>query len=211
MNKNPEHNISSPDYTPAFKIKPITEEKITGIHALDASNKIYQTINAAKAEAEKALEDSFFDHLTGCLNRNYYEKIVKNENFDYNRDNNKLGIIFVDLNDLKMTNDNHGHAAGDKLIKDTAEFLKLKFRKNDSVIRFGGDEFIIVCHNDTNNENFEENLSNRANEEMANAPVNLAFGSAVFDIKQDSTNLGTTVDRAGQRMYEHKRKMKSVR
>ena len=174
---------------------------------LAAANKLNQEITNNKQELEKYRQDSLVDSLTGCYNRNFFEK-YKSENFDPNRDHNKIGLVFVDLNDLKKTNDSLGHEAGDKLIKDSANFLKSNFRKDDTVIRLGGDEFVVICRNYQEDQNFEENLYFKVDESrILKSPVSFAFGVAVFDEKRDK-NLDDTSHRADKLMYEHKREMK---
>lgn len=90
-----------------------------------------------------------YDILTGLHNRRCFEE---------NRDkidipgNLPLSVIFADINGLKMTNDIFGHIAGDELIKKSAEILKQVCRQNDIVARIGGDEFIILLPNTTEEE-----------------------------------------------------------
>ena len=147
--------------------------------------------------------------MTNCFNRNFFEKF-KQENFDPNRDDNRIGLVFVDVNNLKTINDTQGHEAGDTLIKNTASFLKSNFRKDDLVVRLGGDEFIVICRNYDNSPNFEEKLLHKITEKLANNPnKSLAFGVAVYDKNQDFSNLDKTKDRADTHMYQNKREMKA--
>jgi len=161
-----------------------------------------------KEKIDQIERESFIDSLAGCYNCNYFEKF-KREHFDPNRDNNRIGLVFVDINNLKTINDTQGHQAGDNLIKNTALFLKSNFRKDDVVIRLGGDEFIVICRNQDNKPNFENILLTKINEGLINHPnENLAFGVAVYNKNQDSSNLDQTKDRADIYMYQKKREMK---
>ena len=100
---------------------------------------------------EKELEDikskSYKDELTGLYNRkllyNYIETtwIKKNR-----RENFSFALIFIDLDNFKPINDKFGHEKGDKVLQKVANILKENFRKSDFVIRFGGDEFIILIN-----------------------------------------------------------------
>src|SRR5665811_1183592 len=96
------------------------------------------------------------------------------------------------------------HTAGDKLIKDAVDFLNSIFGKNDIIVRFGGDEYITMLRNNTNNENFGEDLSSRINKEMKKSPVSMAFGVAVYNKNLDSARLNATTERAEELMYERK-------
>jgi len=181
----------------------------TGIPILDAADKLKKTLDETEQRAKKAEKESVIDFLTGCYNRNYFEKF-KQEHFDPNRDNNRIGLVFIDINNLKTINDTQGHQAGDALIKNTANFLKSNFRKDDTVVRLGGDEFIVICRNHNNSPNFEEKLFNKITERLLKHPdKNLAFGVAVYDKNQDFSNLNKTKDRADTQMYQNKREMKA--
>lgn len=186
---------------------PLKSDSFTPI--LEAANNLKEKIDQAEKRAKKAEEENIVDSLTGCYNRNFFEKF-KQENFDPNRDNNKIGLVFIDVNNLKTVNDNQGHEAGDNLIKNTANFLKSNSRKEDLVVRIGGDEFIIICRNHDNTPNFEEKILNRIKERLINHPnKDLAFGVAVYNKEQDFSDLDKTKDRADTHMYQNKREMKA--
>jgi diguanylate cyclase (GGDEF)-like protein len=178
----------------------------TGIVAFDAAEKIYQQIEASREEAEKGLVDS----LTGCYNNSYLEK-YKSENFHPQRDNNMIAIVFADINNLKVVNDTLGHNAGDELLRRAAALLNDISRQGDVVIREGGDEFVIVCRNDSDDKDFGHNLINGIIERAAqkDPTVSLAFGIAVYDEEMDAGSLDRTQARADAEMYMHKRDMKS--
>lgn len=167
---------------------------------------------------KKARERGDRDALTGCYSRSFFDRI-KEMHVNPDRNHNKFAAIFVDLNYLKETNDNFGYASGDKLLKDTADFLRSnRFRSDDAVFRIGGDEFIIICGNDQGDENFEENIRSRATEIFADSPVNLAFGVAVYDkYKDNSPDLSESEsgfenmkNRAGFEMHDNKVRMKGL-
>lgn len=81
------------------------------------------------------------DSLTGLYNRRCFEdKLGKTDVYE----NLPLSVIFADINGLKMTNDIFGHAAGDELIKKSAEILTHSCRDEDMIARIGGDEFIVL-------------------------------------------------------------------
>ncbi len=163
-------------------------------------------LQITQAELEKTKEFSFIDSLTGCYNRNYFNK-YKSDHFDVNRDHNRIGIVLADINDLKKINDRHGHEAGDKLIKKSAEILREIFRKDDIVVRLGGDEFVVICTNFNNSDDFENELSKAVHEKLTHSRITLAFGVAVFNRSIDET-LCNTVARADELMYSNKKKHK---
>lgn len=85
----------------------------------------------------------FSDHLTGALSRNGFksklsELIIQSKS---------LIIIFCDINNFKEFNDEHGHNIGDGILKFVVKTIKKHIRKKDAVVRYGGDEFIILLNN----------------------------------------------------------------
>jgi len=215
---NPEFHL--PDDISDLDLKTSLPEGKTGIIILDAAN---NEIEKLKQRAEEAEKNSMIDSLTGCYSRNFFEKFKK-ENFNPNRDNGSLGLVFVDINNLKVANDNQGHKAGDELIKSVSIFLKSSFRKDDTVVRLGGDEFIIICRNRENDSNFKENLpckvTKRLTEKLSlreknkkpeDLSLSMSFGVAVYEKDKDFSNLDKTKDRADALMYQHKKDSKAGR
>lgn len=87
--------------------------------------------------------DSLIDALSGLYNRKQLDKEVT----FYNKNNHKLmsyGIIMADIDFFKKYNDTYGHAAGDEVIRRVAAVLKRSVREKDIVIRYGGEEFLIL-------------------------------------------------------------------
>jgi len=86
------------------------------------------------------------DALTGLANRNQFEKRY-HEMFNLaKREKNILALLAIDLDKFKPINDEYGHAAGDAVLKNTAENLNLAVRETDLVARLGGDEFAIILY-----------------------------------------------------------------
>jgi diguanylate cyclase (GGDEF)-like protein len=85
-----------------------------------------------------------YDALTKLPNRFYFEDAARRILLNAQRE--KLGVLllFVDLNGFKAINDNLGHDAGDKVLKEVARALKLVLRQSDLAARLGGDEFVIL-------------------------------------------------------------------
>lgn len=82
-------------------------------------------------------EKTFRDVLTGTYSRRYYEEFWADKILDG-------GIAMFDLDDFKIYNDLFGHSVGDDVLKAVAEMLKKGIRSTDKVIRFGGDEFLLI-------------------------------------------------------------------
>ena len=83
------------------------------------------------------------DGMTGLLNRQSFYSDAKRFG------SSVTGIISIDMNELKWINDNQGHEAGDKAIKTVADCFKKGAQFDDRIYRVGGDEFFVICRNDT--------------------------------------------------------------
>ena len=83
------------------------------------------------------------DPLTGLPNRARLSTYVAERFLPGTRDG--LGCLFLDVDDFKVVNDSLGHAAGDQLLVQVARRLRAAVRPTDLVVRFGGDEFVVVC------------------------------------------------------------------
>ena len=102
---------------------------------------IVRDITEQKSTLNKIEYLSFHDKLTGLYNRTYFDEELKR--VDTKR-RHPVSIVFGDMNGLKKVNDRYGHLEGDHLLREMARILKLCFRSEDIVARWGGDEFIII-------------------------------------------------------------------
>ncbi len=85
-----------------------------------------------------------FDALTGIANRTLFESRLDMALARTKRNDNGVGVFFLDLDRFKQVNDQFGHLVGDQLLKEVAERLKLAIRPYDTAARFGGDEFALL-------------------------------------------------------------------
>ncbi|MGE5378079.1 MAG: GGDEF domain-containing protein [Bacteroidota bacterium] len=89
-------------------------------------------------------EQSVRDHLTGLFNRRYMEETLERELLRASRKQLSLGIIMLDVDNLKRLNDTWGHAAGDRILRELGNLLFKHIRGEDIPCRYGGDEFILI-------------------------------------------------------------------
>ncbi len=87
---------------------------------------------------------SSHDLLTNCLGRRSGEEVVKVLWHQSIRNKTTFSVAFVDLDHFKRVNDRFGHAAGDKVLANVANAIKSGIRKSDAVIRWGGEEFLVI-------------------------------------------------------------------
>jgi diguanylate cyclase (GGDEF)-like protein len=113
-----------------------------------------------------------------------------------------VGVCFVDINGLKMYNDQHGHDAGDRIIKETATAIGAVFKKK-YCYRIGGDEFVVVIPQITQ-EHFQETISKL---EMKTKKYSISMGAVWSDTAEDIREL---ISQADKLMYADKAEYHSV-
>ncbi len=109
---------------------------------------VYLRESAPVLETKKLMEtlkeSSLRDPMTGLNNRRFLEEYVETLIANSQRRKSALAILMLDLDFFKMVNDTYGHDAGDAVIKALAKVLRQSVRASDLVIRYGGEEFLIV-------------------------------------------------------------------
>lgn len=85
-----------------------------------------------------------YDSLTGCLNRHQFQQSLSETMRLYQTDGQRQAVLFIDLDDFKAINDNHGHGGGDRLLRQAAERLRGALPKSCLLGRVGGDEFAVL-------------------------------------------------------------------
>ncbi len=85
------------------------------------------------------------DELTGLYNRRVLTRLFEQGWEVFSAGQKTLALLVIDLNLFKLVNDNYGHLTGDEVLKVTSRLLAEHFRKEDLLVRFGGDEFVVVA------------------------------------------------------------------
>lgn len=93
---------------------------------------------------EEAEKQSMTDAMTGLYNRRSMESLLQREVALSERHGHPLSLVMIDMDKFKQINDEHGHAAGDHMLKSFADCVRITLRKTDLAFRYGGDEFVIV-------------------------------------------------------------------
>ena len=150
------------------------------------------------------------DSLTGLANRYYFDESLRTAIPRANRLNDKLALLFLDLDNFKIINDSMGHDAGDQLLKEVAKRLLHVIRNGDIVCRLGGDEFAILAHNFESQDRIVQ-LAERILEELrppfmiknSEQFISASIGVATYpDAGQDAGDMLKAADLA---MYRAKR------
>ena len=108
-------------------------------------NDIEQVAQKLQNQRNELRQQSLSDALTGVFNRRYFD-LMLDHHHEQSRRQQPAMLLIVDLNDFKGINDQHGHAAGDAILRFAAGYLRSRVRASDIVARLGGDEFAIILN-----------------------------------------------------------------
>jgi diguanylate cyclase (GGDEF)-like protein len=119
--------------------------------AVDISELKETQNHLAEAHAEIAIKNkelmllSTTDKLTQLSNRLKIDEILAKSVQIAKFQKSNLGVILIDIDNFKEVNDTYGHQAGDSVLKETAQLINGVLRKTDSIGRWGGEEFLVIC------------------------------------------------------------------
>ncbi len=155
---------------------------------------------------------AFTDPLTGLANRRRIEERVEVALWSARADDSTVALLFLDLDAFKPVNDRLGHAAGDQLLVQTAERLRVRLRRSDLVARLGGDEFLVALPGlERSGGPLEAQRVAQQLAELVARPVQLgdeqvsvgvSIGVSLFP--HDGDTFGSLLHVADQRMYAGK-------
>ncbi len=170
---------------------------LLGLHFIRLNHEKDQLLNTLHYK-------SYHDHLTGLHNREYLNKIISEKTLVKQV---PLSVLFADLNTLKQMNDLHGHDLGDQILIETADVITQCIPYSQHIIRYGGDEFLIIL---PNTDNIQANQLSHVITEMCSKIVikDIAIGISIgiatsHTIDCDINALIRTAEIA---MYKSKRK-----
>ncbi len=153
------------------------------------------------------------DTLCPVLNRRGWEDAANRLLKQHQRDGGFLVMMFIDMNDFKKINDQHGHVVGDNALVIMAKILNAQCRPQDIVGRLGGDEFVIMSH--CHSRNIGERMIERIKRRLLSLelrigeitlPVSASVGAQIIDLPH--TDLSTLLHQTDMLMYEQKQQQK---
>lgn len=177
-----EYGLNSSD----FAHTDLTIELLYLVEAKEAvmaeSHRLNLRLQGAKIAAE---EQAFTDTLTGLKNRRAMDVIMQR----YSSNSDTFSLMHVDLDHFKEVNDTLGHAAGDFVLQEAAKILTEETRSEDTIVRFGGDEFVLLLHHLTRRDLLEgvaTRILNRLQQPMMyNSDVCQISGSIGITVSDD--------------------------
>lgn len=139
------------------------------------------------------------DALTGAYNRRYYEDHMKKKMIG-------AGVAMIDLDDLKYANDTYGHSIGDTFLKTEVAVIKKMIRKTDALIRYGGDEFLLIMPG-ISKEVFDRKLR-MIRRQICAVEMPESIGSrlsvSIGAVQNENEKISEAVSRADYYMYQAK-------
>ncbi len=169
-------------------------------------------ITNEKALQTKLEHAAHYDALTGLPNRKLVLELLKQSLLDCERNNSQLALLFIDLDDFKQINDNHGHHAGDIVLQTLSQRLKNSLRASDVAGRLAGDEFIVVIKNVDKSQlvdNIVKKIENVFQESIRlDDAVLFVKGSIGYSLYPEQNNLKDLMKDADKAMYRAKQRKK---
>jgi len=141
------------------------------------------------------------DPLTYCLNRRAFFDRMDIAFAEAKKNGRELSAIMVDIDHFKAINDTYGHAKGDEILKQVAELMISSLRDNDSIGRYGGEEFCVFLENMGANQaaGLAERIRNRVEHSSVDANVTCSIG--VASLRSGAATSGELVNQADEALY----------
>lgn len=183
-------------------------------HIIDKGKEYTILTFADITEEQRILEHyqhlSTHDSLTGLANRALLQDNFKKAKQRAIRNNKKMALLVCDINEFKQFNDSYGHNLGDNILKIVARTLEEVLRANDTVARYGGDEFVLILEDIAHIDQIAQIITkikasfplSRINSEE-NYKINISIGCAYFPNEGYSFN--ELIQIADQNMYQDKK------
>lgn len=181
-------------------------------HVRSLNERLEREIEERKAMEAELERRAAMDDLTDVYNRRAGMEILRQSFYLAERNSQPLSVCFVDVDDLKLVNDNYGHAEGDRLLQRVITVLGKHLRKSDYVARIGGDEFLMVLPNCARES--AQDITDRIREELEASggeglpyPVSISMGIAEYAGKRE-VDPETLMREADGNMYRSKQTRK---
>lgn len=168
-------------------------------------------VNKELQEKENLIKNlAYYDTLTGVANRLFFYENAEKALNKAKIDGHILCLMFIDVNKFKSINDRYGHEIGDKVLVAVAETLVSSTGKNDMVVRYGGDEFIILLPSINNLKDYEAIVSRIINTKNKiiihnNEEINISLSIGISFYPNDGDSIDRLISKADNAMYNAKK------
>jgi len=175
---------------------------------LDETAPVLSSLRLLQISRDRSLRDP----LTGAYNRRFMDEYLAQTEVLSQREDKRLGFVMADLDHFKIINDQYGHQSGDAILKQVVEIIRGNIRRSDLIIRYGGEEFLILLvdpTNDGDSEKVAEKVRKAVeshrfllpNEETVQKTISLG----VSEFPEDASQLYQAIKFADVALYEAKK------
>lgn len=168
-----------------------------------------QPVLEAKRLMNTLKESAFKDALTGLYNRRFLEESFENMVAGTLRRGTTIGMLMCDIDFFKQTNDMYGHDVGDNVLKEAAMNIKRSVRTSDLVIRFGGEEFLVLLHDIKPGDSLD--VAEKIRQRIEDSKIRIAGGFiqktisiGVSEFPSDTQNFWEAIKYADVALYKAK-------
>lgn len=186
-----------------------------GMHLLVFED-VIQELRAAAAELARSRDEmkamAVTDPLTGCYNRRFLDEIAEHELEQHRRYQLPLSLLYIDIDHFKAINDQRGHQTGDEVLITLGQILQELTRQADYVLRWGGDEFLVLLSAGEAEARNKANQIRHAFLESAivrNLPDGVDLSIGIVPVPHDANAFEPLIDQADREMYRRKRALAS--
>jgi diguanylate cyclase (GGDEF)-like protein len=175
------------------------EERRAREHELVSLNRLLNI------ESREFASQARTDPLTGIANRAGIREILRNAAQAWQEDHRPLSVVAIDLDAFKEVNDTYGHDAGDAVLVNLARLVRDRIRSSDTLARWGGDEFVVVCRDTVLQD--AASLARNLREALVQSPLHESCAvTASFGVAELSgESISDMFRRADEALYEAKR------
>lgn len=181
-----------------------------GMHILvfeDMTDELRRANRDLAAANEEVKRLAITDPLTGCHNRRFFDEIERREMQRHRRYETPLSVVFVDVNHFKQLNDTLGHDTGDETLRTIGAMLRRQVRESDYVIRWGGDEFLLLLNcglAEAERKSSELKLAFERERLTVSLPASVGLSIGVAAVPKDADSLREAIRDADSLMYRDK-------
>jgi diguanylate cyclase (GGDEF)-like protein/PAS domain S-box-containing protein len=192
----------------AARILPMFDERNDIVGAIEIFNDLSNR-GLQEKELQELRDLAMIDGLTGVRNRRAGEVALRGKMLDFNKAGVPYGVLFFDIDHFKYVNDQYGHRVGDDVLRMVAMTLKNSVRPTDIVMRWGGEELVVVVSGDINEKNLRHiaeklrMLISKCELESAGARIRVTVSVGATIGRREDT-LESVVERSDMLMYQSK-------
>lgn len=159
-----------------------------------------------KRQQDRLIKMAMHDQLTGLFNRHYMLEIVGQKLARARRHKTPLTVMLIDIDHFKKINDTHGHIVGDQILEHVGQFLFEQCRVEDTVARFGGEEFVVLMEPcGLNQAHYKAELMRDELSRLTPLDIDLTVSIGIAELNDEDNDFSALLKRADDALYKAKK------